>query len=224
MANGKTENTNDIYVDYTLSLKNRSFQINLMPVTIKGFDVIIGIDWLCPHRVDNLCYEKAVRLNLPNGETLIIYDGKPSTNLCIISCIKAQKYLHKEYQIFLAHVVNEKKKVKDLKSIPEVCNFPDVFPEDLPRVPPMRQVEFRIILIPGATPIVKSPYRLAPAEIQELSCQLNKLLSKGFIRPSFPPWGAPVMFVKKKDGLFRMCINYRKLKSSPLRTDTRYQE
>ena len=129
----------------------------------------------------------------------------------VVSCIKARKYLQKKYCAFLAHVVDAKKKVKEIKDIPEVCDFPDVFPEDLPGVPPPRQVEFRIDLIPGATPVARAPYRLAPAEMQELSSQLNELLSKGFIRPSFSPWGAPVLFVKKKDGSFRMCIDYREL-------------
>ena len=83
--------------------------------------------------------------------------------------------------------------------MPDVCDFPDVFPEDLLGIPPARQVEFRIDLVPGATPVAKAPYRLALAEMQELSSQLNELLSKVFIRPSFLPWGAPVLFMKKKD-------------------------
>ena len=92
-----------------------------------------------------------------------------------------------------------------------VKEFPDVFPEDLPGLPPQRQVEFRIDLVPGAAPVAKAPYRLAPAEMQELSTQLQELLDKGFIRPSFSRWGAPVLFVKKKDGTLRMCIDYREL-------------
>ncbi|GKA20897.1 putative reverse transcriptase domain-containing protein, partial [Tanacetum coccineum] len=87
----------------------------------------------------------------------------------------------------------------------------DVFPDDLSGLPPQRQVEFHIDLIPGATPVAKSPYRLAPLEMQELSEQLRELQDKGFIRPSHSPWGAPVLFVKKKDGSFRMCIDYREL-------------
>ena len=211
MANGKEEHTNDIYSGCTLTLDNHSFKVDLMPVTIKCFDIIIGMDWLSSHRADILCYERVVRLNLPNGETLFIYGDKPSSNLQVISCVKAQKYLRKEYHAFLAHIVDTKREVKDINDIPEVCNYPDVFPEDLPGVPSARQVEFRIDLIPGATPVAKAPYRLAPAEMQELSSQLNELLSKGFIRPSFSPWGAPVLFVKKKDGSFRMCIDYREL-------------
>ncbi|GJR44130.1 reverse transcriptase domain-containing protein [Tanacetum coccineum] len=95
--------------------------------------------------------------------------------------------------------------------IPIVREFEDVFPEDLSGLPPQRQVEFRIDLVPGETPIAKSPYRLAPSEMQELSGQLQELQDKGFIRPSHSPWGAPVLFVKKKDGSLRMCIDYREL-------------
>ncbi|GKB07319.1 putative reverse transcriptase domain-containing protein [Tanacetum coccineum] len=90
-------------------------------------------------------------------------------------------------------------------------DFPKVFPEDLPGLPPTRQVEFQIDLIPGAAPVARAPYRLAPSEMKELSEQLKELSDKGFIRPSSSPWGAPVLFVKKKDGSFRMCIDYREL-------------
>ena len=211
MANGKTESTNCIYIGCTLTLDSHTFKIDLMPVTIKCFDVIIGMDWLSLLHADIMCFEKAVRLNLPNNETLIIYGDKPSTSLRIISCIQAQKCLRKEYHAFLAHVVDTSQELKDIQKIPEVRDFPDIFPEELPGLPPQRQVEFRIDLVPGATPVAKSPYRLAPAEMQELSSQLNELLKKGFIRPSFSPWGAPVLFVKKKDGSFRMCIDYREL-------------
>ena len=98
-----------------------------------------------------------------------------------------------------------------IDEVPIVCEFPDVFPEELPGVPPERQVEFRIDLVPGAAPIAKAPYRLAPPEMQELSLQLQELLGKGFIRPSSSPWGAPILFVKKKDGSHWMCIDYREL-------------
>ncbi|KAD2805327.1 hypothetical protein E3N88_38704 [Mikania micrantha] len=102
-------------------------------------------------------------------------------------------------------------KTNDLKEVPVVCQFPDVFPEDLTNIPPDREVEFRIDLVPGAKPVAKAPYRLAPTEMKELMTQLQDLLNKGFIRPSISPWGAPVLFVKKKDGSMRMCIDYREL-------------
>ncbi|GJZ83095.1 putative reverse transcriptase domain-containing protein [Tanacetum coccineum] len=95
--------------------------------------------------------------------------------------------------------------------MPTVRDFPEVFPEDLPGLPPTRQVEFQIDLVPRAAPVARASYRLAPTELQELSTQLQELSDKGFIRPSSSPWGAPVLFVKKKDGSFRMCIDYREL-------------
>ncbi|GJV15430.1 putative reverse transcriptase domain-containing protein [Tanacetum coccineum] len=98
-----------------------------------------------------------------------------------------------------------------MSDISVVRDFADVFPEDLSGLPPQRQVEFRIDLVPGATPVAKPPYRLAPSEMQELSKQLRELQDKGFIRPSHSPWEAPVLFMKKKDGSFRMCIDYREL-------------
>nr|GEV19792.1 putative reverse transcriptase domain-containing protein [Tanacetum cinerariifolium] len=103
--------------------------------------------------------------------------------------------------------VNELK----LKDIPVVCEFPNVFPKDLSGLPPSREVEFRIDLIHEVMPVAKSPYRLAPTEMQELANQLKELQDKGFIRPSSSPWGALVLFVKKKDGSFCMCIDYREL-------------
>ncbi|GJX97707.1 putative reverse transcriptase domain-containing protein [Tanacetum coccineum] len=98
-----------------------------------------------------------------------------------------------------------------MEDVPVICDFPEVFLDELPGLPPPRQVEFRIDLVPGAAPIARAPYRMASSEMKELSAQLQELLEKGFIRPSSSPWGAPVLFVKKKDGSFRMCIDYRKL-------------
>ncbi|GKE28497.1 putative reverse transcriptase domain-containing protein [Tanacetum coccineum] len=123
--------------------------------------------------------------------------------------------MQKGFPIFLAHVtakeVKDKSEKKRLKGVPIVRDFPEVFPEDLPGLPLTRQVEFQIDLVPGAAPVARAPYRLAPSEMKELSEQLKELSYKGFIRPSSSPWGAPVLFVKKKDGSFRMCIDYREL-------------
>nr|GFC69454.1 putative reverse transcriptase domain-containing protein [Tanacetum cinerariifolium] len=100
---------------------------------------------------------------------------------------------------------------KQLEDVPVVRDYPKVFSKDLSSLPPARTVEFQIDLIPGAAPVARVPYRLAPSEMKELSEQLQELSEKGFIRPSSSPWGAPVLFVKKKDGSFRMCIYYREL-------------
>nr|GFA88493.1 putative reverse transcriptase domain-containing protein [Tanacetum cinerariifolium] len=100
---------------------------------------------------------------------------------------------------------------------PIVSEFPDVFPDELPGIPPVREVEFNIELIPGAEPISKAPYRMAPVELKELKDQLQELLERGFIRPSVSPWGALVLFVKKKDGSMRLCIDYRELNKITIR-------
>ncbi|GKB38536.1 hypothetical protein Tco_0883478 [Tanacetum coccineum] len=157
MANGNLISTNTIIQGCTLTLLNQSFEIDLMPIKLGSFDIVIDMDWLSKYHANILCDEKVVHIPI-NGETLIIQE------------------------------------------------FPDVFLENLPRLPPLHQVEFQIDLIPGAPPVARAPYRLAPSEMQELSNQLQKLTDRGFIRPSTLPWGAPVLFVKKKDGSFRMCI------------------
>ncbi|GJV41320.1 putative reverse transcriptase domain-containing protein [Tanacetum coccineum] len=132
--------------------------------------------------------------------------GETRPGLNIISCTKTQKYLLKGHHVFLAHVTTketgDKSGEKRLEDVPIVQNFPQVFPEELSGLPPTRQVEFQIDLMPGAAHVARAPYRLAPSEIKELSEQLQELSDKGFIRPSSSPWGAPVLFVKKKDGSF----------------------
>ncbi|GKE94299.1 putative reverse transcriptase domain-containing protein, partial [Tanacetum coccineum] len=160
----------------TLNFLNHPFNIDLMPVEMGSFDVIIGMDWL------RRCH------------AVIVYDEK----LVRIPYISAKKE-------------EDKSEGKQLKDVPIVRDFPEVFPEDLPGLPPARPVEFQIDLIPGAAPVARAPYRLAPSEMKELLEQLQELSDKGFIRPSSSPWGALVMYFKKKDGSFRMCIDYWEL-------------
>ncbi|GJS39326.1 reverse transcriptase domain-containing protein [Tanacetum coccineum] len=210
--------TNTILRGCTLGLLGHPFNIDLMPVELGSFDVIIGMDWLANHHAVIVCDEKIVRI--PYGDEVLIVqgdrDGKgEKSKLSIISCTKTQKYIKRGCPIFLAQVTKketeDKSEEKRLEDVPTVRDFPEVFPEDLPGLPPTRQVEFQIDLVPGAAPVARAPYRLAPSELQELSTQLQELSDKGFIRPSSSPWGAPVLFVKKKDGSFRMCIDYREL-------------
>ncbi|GKF66130.1 hypothetical protein Tco_0192647 [Tanacetum coccineum] len=159
------------------------------------------------------------------NETLIVYgDGSSrgnGTRLNIILCTKPHKYLLKGHRVFLAHVttkeIEDKSGEKRLEDVLIVRDFPEVFPEDLPGLPPTRQVEFQIDLVPGVAPVARAPYRLAPSEMKELSEQLQELSDKGFIRPSSSPWGAPVLFVKNKDGSFLMCIDYRELNKLSLK-------
>jgi hypothetical protein len=134
---------------------------------------------------------------------------------CSVRTIKL-RHGHEEIQLSIHIVVPVKPSgqvyeaiVQEVQDIPVVCEFPDVFPEDLPRLPPEREVEFVIELKPGTTPISRRSYRMPPNELVELKTQLQDLLEKGFIRPSSSPWGCPAIFVKKKDQTLRMCVDYR---------------
>ncbi|GJQ98313.1 putative reverse transcriptase domain-containing protein [Tanacetum coccineum] len=218
LADGKLVEIDTIIRGCTLNFLDHPFNIDLMPVELGSFDVIIGMDWLRRCHAVIVCDEKLVQI--PYGNETLTFCGNESSNgresrLTVISCSKAQEYMAKGCQVFLAQISakkeEDKSEGKQIKDVPIVRDFPEVFPEDLPGLPPARPVEFQIDLIPGAAPVARAPYRLAPSEMKELSEQLQELSNKGFIRPSSSPWGAPVLFVKKKDGSFRMCIDYREL-------------
>ena len=129
----------------------------------------------------------------------------------MILALQARRMMKKGCKGYLATVRDTQQGELKLEDIPIVREFPDVFPEDLSGLPPDREIEFSIDLLPGSSPISKAPYRMAPAELRELKAQLQELLDKGFIRPSVSPWGALVLFVKKKDGSMRLCIDYKEL-------------
>nr|GEV72586.1 putative reverse transcriptase domain-containing protein [Tanacetum cinerariifolium] len=218
LADEKIVEIDTIIRGCTLNFLNHPFNIDLMPVEFGSFNVIIGMDWLRKYHVIIVCDEKLV--HVPYGNETLIFHGNKNDNrresrLTVISCTKAQEYMKKGCQIFLAQISakngEDKPGGKQLKDVPIVRDFSEVFPEDLLGLPPARPVEFQIDLIPGAAPVARAPYRLAPSEMKELSEQLQELSDKSFIRPSSSPWGAPVLFVKKKDGSFRMCIDYRDL-------------
>jgi len=209
-ANGNSSLVRDILRTDSLDLLGHKFQANLLPMKLAGFDIVLGMDWLSANHARILCDKNSVVLSTPTGEIITIQGDKAPKSMKFISVMKAASYLRKQGMVYMISIIMNVKG-KELKEIPVVSEYPDVFPEDLPGQPPDREVEFRIHLIPGTSPIAKSPYRLAPTEMQELKKQLDELLEKGFIRPSSSPWGAPVLFVKKKDGSMRMCIDYREL-------------
>ncbi|GJR04672.1 putative reverse transcriptase domain-containing protein [Tanacetum coccineum] len=210
LADGRVVSTNTILRGCTLNLLDHLFKIDLMPIELGTFDVVIGMDWLVNQDAVIICGKKVVHIPVKN-KTLEIVGDRGTSRLKIISCIKASKYIERGHQLFVAHVTEKEPKEKRLEDVPVIRDFPEVFPDDLPGLPPPRQVEFKIELVPGAAPVARAPYRLAPSELKELADQLQELSEKGFIRPSSSPWGAPVLFVKKKDGSFRMCIDYREL-------------
>ncbi|GJW49910.1 putative reverse transcriptase domain-containing protein [Tanacetum coccineum] len=191
LADGRVTSTNTILRGCTLNLLNHLFKIDLMPIELGTFDVVIGMDWLVNQDAVIICGKKVVHIPVKN-KTLEIVGDRGTSRLKIISCIKASKYIERGHQLFVAHVTEKEPKEKRL--------------EDVSGLPPPRQVEFKIELVPGAAPVVRAPYRLAPSEMKELADQLQELSEKEFIRPSSSPWGAPVLFVKKKDGSFRFSL------------------
>ncbi|GKC25608.1 putative reverse transcriptase domain-containing protein, partial [Tanacetum coccineum] len=202
LADGKVVSTNNVLIGCTLNLLNHSFPIDLMVIELGSFDIIIGMDWLSRYDATILCGKKKVRIPL-EGKTLVIEGDRNNSRLKIVSCIQAQKYIEKGCELFLAQVTEQESKEKRLEDVPVIQDFPEVFPEELPRLPPPRQVEFRIDLIPGAVPMARAPYRLAPSEMKELSKQLQELSEKRIIRPRSSPWGAPNRYpLPRIDDLF----------------------
>jgi hypothetical protein len=152
-------------------------------------DVILGMDWMTRHKVVLDISDRVVEINSPTvGHTTLYQPFKDSTDSCAYVTI-----------------------ISPLDEIPVVCEYPDVFPDELPGMPSDRDVEFVIELQPGTAPISKRPYRMPPKELAELKNQLQELLDKGYIRLSSSPWGCPALFVKKKDGSLRLCVDYRPL-------------
>ncbi|KAI3815655.1 hypothetical protein L1987_15333 [Smallanthus sonchifolius] len=181
IADGQIIEATHILKGCKLKLASHILDIDLMPVTLSSFDVIVGMDWLSKNQAEIICREKIVRIPLPSGETFSVQGEKVGAVMGIISFIKAQKCLRKMHTTILALIAEQPSEEKKIDDIPIVREFLEVFPEDLPGLPPHRQVEFQIDLAPRATPIARAPYRLAPSELQELSTMLQELLDKGFI-------------------------------------------
>ncbi|GKC22814.1 reverse transcriptase domain-containing protein [Tanacetum coccineum] len=179
-----------------------------------GFDVIIGMDWLSNHKAEIIYHEKVVRIPLLDGKrveplkTLLTIKAEIICHEKVVRIPlldgKVLRVLGKKPEEKVRQLMSAKAKEKKQEEIVVVRDFPEVFPDDLSGLPPVWEIEFRIELVPGEIPVAKSPYRLAPSGLEELLGQLKELQDKCFIRPSSSPWGAPVLFVKKKDGSFKM--------------------
>jgi hypothetical protein len=173
----------------SLGLGSKIIPMNLIVINLVGMDVILGMEWTNQHKVILDISYRVVEINSPTvGHTSLYLPFKDGTDSCANVTI-----------------------ISSLDEIPIVCEYPDVFPDELPGMPPDRDVEFVIELQPGTAPISKRPYRMPPKELAELKTQLQELLDKGYIRLSSSPWGCPALFVKKKDGSLRMCVDYRPL-------------
>jgi hypothetical protein len=168
---------------------SKIFKTTLLILGLEGMDIILGADRMTHHRVVLDVAARALEICSPTSEDQVLYlPSQDSTQSCAFAMMESP-----------------------VKKIPVVCEYADVFPNELLGMPPDRDIEFAIELQPGTTPISKRPYQMPPAELEELKKQLQELLDKGFIRPSTLPWGCPALFVKKKDESLRLCIDYRPL-------------
>ncbi|GJU11987.1 putative reverse transcriptase domain-containing protein [Tanacetum coccineum] len=181
------------------------------------FDVILGMDWLASIELPLDCYARTVIFGNVRQPEFVYHGSSPLKSVKLISAMKARTLISHGCQGFLASVMDTSLESPNIENLSVVREFADVFPDELPGLPPAREIEFGIELISGAEPISKAPYRMAPVELKELKEQLQEMLENGFIRPSVSPWGAPVLFVKKKDGSMRLCIDYRELNRITIR-------
>ncbi|KAA3473474.1 Retrotransposable element Tf2 [Gossypium australe] len=208
---GKSVLVDKICKNCPLMFRDICFPTDLMLLPFDEFDVILGMDWLTLHDAVVNCKRKTIDLRCPNDEIVKIKSNDLNGLSAMISVLKAQSYVKKGYEAYFAYVIDSKVFEKKIESVSIVCEYSNMPPEELLGLPPIREVEFGIDLFAGMTPILIAPYRMAPTELKELKSQLQELTGRGFARSSFSPWGAPVLFVKKKDGTIRMCIDYRQL-------------
>ncbi|KAH0784113.1 hypothetical protein KY290_003711 [Solanum tuberosum] len=194
-----------------VSINHKSTMADLVELDMVDFDVILGMDWLHASYASIDCRTRVVKFQFPSEPVLEWSSSSAVPKGRFISYLKARKLVSKGCIYHLVRVHDSSVEIPQFQSVPIVREFPEVFPDDLPRIPPEREIDFGIDLILDTRPISIPPYRMAPAELKELKEQLKDLLEKGFIQLSVSPWGAPVLFVRKKDGSLRMCIDYRQL-------------
>ncbi|XP_028806004.1 uncharacterized protein LOC114760871 [Neltuma alba] len=198
---GATVLTTQACLSLVLKLENRESVIDLICLPLKSIDVIISMDWLSANNTILDCKRKIV--TLPLCTTIV----EAINGHLWLSATQATKCIQKGCQAYAVFFFVSTDKEVGIDQIEVVKEFP----EEVFGLPPEREVEFSIKLVPRTTPISKAPYRMSPSELAELKTQIKELLEKGFIRPSVSPWGSPILFVRKKDGSLRLCIDYRKL-------------
>ncbi|XP_012482800.1 uncharacterized protein LOC105797361 [Gossypium raimondii] len=170
-----------------LMIHDKMFSVDLLIMPFGDFDIILGMDWLSEYGVILDCYKKKFSIQTEDGDRIEVNGIRTSRSTRIISAIKASKLLRQGCTACLAYVFNSDSVGSQCSQIRTVCQFPDVFPEELPGVPPNREVEFAIEVYPGTAPIFIPPYRMSPTELKKLKVQLQDLLDRGFIRPSISP-------------------------------------
>ena len=188
-----------------ISIEDREFLVDLICLPLTQLNVILGMDWLSSNHVLLNCFDKTLVFGNPSDSFPV------STQLKFVTANRVMASLREGAQVYMMISSLEAEGELEIRNLPIVNEFPEVFPNDVPGLPPERELEFSIETYPGTGPISIAPYRMSPTELAELKKQLQELLEKQFIRPSVSPWGAPVLLVKKKDESMRLCVDYRQL-------------
>ncbi|KAL4362299.1 hypothetical protein GQ457_04G021100 [Hibiscus cannabinus] len=200
-----------LYRRCPLMIHGYVLSVDMMELSFYGFDVILGMDWLVEHRARVDFETKRVSLKLSDDHEIVVMDENIKFLSNVISVLEAHRLMDNGFRVYLAYVMNPNLGKARPRDIRNVCDFPGVYLEELPGLPPDREAEFAIETHVDSAPVSISLYRMAPKKLKELKTQLQELLDRGFIRPSTSPWGAPILFVRKKDESLRMCIDYRQL-------------
>ena len=184
--------------------------LNVLP--LGTYDALIGMDWLEAHRVKLDCYNMNFECMSEEGN-LVVVEGIPKVILVRwVLAMQLKKFCRKGFQLYAAQILEETRdETPRLEDYQVLQEFRDVFPNEILGFPPKRDIDFTIELVPGVALVSKPPYRMSTQEMLELKMQLQELLENKYIRPSMSAWGAPVLFVKKKYGTLRLCIDYRQL-------------
>jgi hypothetical protein len=174
--------------------------------------MLIGMDWLATHKARLDCYHKIVEYVSKEGKRITLQGIRKPISVRQISALQMRKYCRKGCPLYAIQVL---KTIEGDKPSPEdhpiLREYRDVFLEEVPGLPSRRDIDFSIELAPEAVSVSKTPYQMSTTELVELKLQLKEMVDKVYIRPNVSPWGAPVLFVKKKDGTLRLCIDYRQL-------------
>lgn len=184
-----------------LSIFDKDFVVDPICLSLGGLDVILGMDWLESNCVHINCCEKSVRFLTPEEKGEDVF----------LSARQLRELMKDEAQVFVLLASLSIESHREIDELPVVREFSEVFLNDIPDVPPEREIEFVIDLVPGTILVSMAPYRMSASELAELKKQLEDLLENKFVRPSVSPWGAPVLSVKKKEGSTRLCVDYRQL-------------
>ncbi|XP_070041200.1 uncharacterized protein [Nicotiana tomentosiformis] len=200
-----------VYHACLVTIRIYETRVELLLLDMVDFDVILGIDWLSPYHAIFDYHAKTVTLSIL-GLPRLEWRGTPGHSTSrVISYVKARSMVEEGYLTYLAYICDSSAEVPSMDSVLVVREFLEVFPTDFLGMPPNRDIDFCIDLVPGTQPISIPLYLMTPVDLKELNEQIQDLLDKEFIRPSISPWSEPGLFVKKKYGFMRMRIDYMQL-------------